>query len=179
MLKNTRLQFGSIAIALHWIMALLIIGLLGVGLYMVELPLGLQKLRWYRWHKEFGILVLVLVSFRLGWRFLNVSPDLPDHLANWQKFAAKLVHWALYGFMIANPITGWMLSSSAGLPVSFFGLFILPDLVGPSEALKALLSGVHKWLAYGLIVTLCAHIGAALRHHFIYKDNILRRMLPW
>lgn len=177
-LKNTSSRFGIVTITMHWLMALLIIGLLAVGLYMVELPIGVQKLKFYRWHKEFGILVLMLVAFRFGWRLANVVPELPNHIAKWQKIAAYTVHFALYGFMIANPITGWLLSSAAGLPVSFFGLFILPDLVNPNEHLRHLLAEIHKWLAYGLIATICAHVGAALQHHFIYKDNILRRMLP-
>lgn len=177
-IKNTSKRFGIVAITFHWLMALIIIGLLALGLYMVELPIGALKLKLYRWHKEFGILVLILVSFRIGWRFCNVTPALPSHLAAWQRFAAHAVHYAFYFFMIANPITGWMISSAAGLPVSFFGLFVLPDLVGPSESLRHLLSEVHKWLAYGLIAAIFAHVGAALQHHFIYKDDILRRMLP-
>lgn len=176
--KNTQARYGIMAISLHWVMAFLIIGLLAIGLYMVGLPIGAQKLKLYRWHKEFGICVLMLVAFRFGWRLVNVSPELPSHLATWQKWAAHLVHYSMYVFMIANPITGWLLSSAAGLPVSFFGLFVLPDLVSPSESLRHLLSLTHKWLNYALIATICAHTGAALQHHFIYKDNILRRMLP-
>lgn len=178
MIKNSTLRFGIVSITLHWLMALLVIGLLIVGLYMVELPIGIQKLKLYGWHKECGILVLMLVAVRLGWRINNVVPTLPAHLAKWQQWAARSVHFALYGFMILNPLTGWMLSSASGLSVSFFGLFILPDLIGPNETAKIILSEIHEWLAFGLIGAICAHVGAALQHHFIYKDDILKRMLP-
>jgi cytochrome b561 len=177
-IKNTESRFGSVAMLFHWLMAVLIIGLLGLGLYMMDLPLGVQKLRFYGWHKEFGILVLMLVIARFAWRVSNINPVLPAHMKAWEKFAAHSAHYAFYGFMVAMPITGWMMSSASGLPVSFFGLFILPDLVGQSETLRKLLAEIHEWLGYGLIATLCAHVGASLQHHFINKDDILRRMLP-
>lgn len=163
----------------HWGMAILIIGLLIVGFYMTELPIGVKKLTLYRYHKEFGILILMLVAFRLGWRWKSIIPPLPSHLAWWQKMGAHSVHYALYGFMIVNPLTGWMLSSSAGLSVSFFGWFVLPDLVSPNPHLREILTLIHHLLAYGLVAAICAHVGAALQHHFYYKDTILKRMLPW
>lgn len=176
--KNTLNRFGIVSITLHWFTAVIILGLLGLGLYMTGLPLGATKLKLYRWHKEFGILILMMVALRLGWRLANIVPVLPAHLATWQRLAAHAVHYSLYVFMIANPLTGWIISSASGLPVSFFGLFVLPDLVAPSEATRLLFTNIHTWLAYGLIAALCAHTGAALQHHFIYKDDILRRMLP-
>lgn len=178
MLKNSTQRFGVVSMLFHWAMALLVIGIIIVGLYMVDLPISLRRLKIYGWHKECGILVLMLVAFRLGWRLNNVVPTLPSHLAKWQQWAARTVHFALYGFMIVNPLTGWMLSSASGISVSFFGLFVLPDLIAPNETHKALLIETHKWLAFGLIGAICAHVGAALQHHFIYKDDILRRMLP-
>lgn len=177
-IKNTPTQYGWVTISIHWIMALIIIGLLIVGLYMVELPFGAKKLRFYGWHKEYGILVLMLVFARALWRIGNVTPSMPLHIPRWQHMAALSMHYVFYGFMLALPLTGWMLSSSAGLPVSFFGWFVLPDLVSPSEHLRGLLTEIHKWLAYGLIAAIGGHIGAALLHHFYYKDDILRRMLP-
>ncbi|MGE3319510.1 MAG: cytochrome b [Candidatus Berkiella sp.] len=177
-IKNTINRFGTVAILLHWVIAIIIIGLLGLGLYMVPLPMNLWKLKLYGWHKEFGILVLALAVIRVAWRLSNITPKLPEHLALWQKLAAQSVHFAFYLFMFAMPISGWMISSAAGLPVSFFGLFVLPDLVSSNEGMRLLLSEIHKWLGYGLILTIFAHVGAALQHHFIYKDDTLRRMLP-
>ena len=177
-IKNTAGRYGSVAMLLHWLMALLLIGLLGLGLYMTGLPLGLQKLKFYGWHKEFGILVLMLVIARVAWRVLNITPILPTHMPTWERFAANSAHYVFYLLMFALPITGWMMSSASGLPVSFFGVFVLPDLVSQNDQLQMLFIEIHKWLGYGLITILCVHIAAALQHHFIYKDDILRRMLP-
>lgn len=174
-LKNTKESFGLVAICLHWLMAFLIIGLLILGLYMVELPISLQKLKLYGWHKEYGLLVLFLFFLRLSWRILNTTPELP--IVWWEKLAARLVHWIFYGFMLALPVTGWLLTSAAGLPVSFFGWFTLPNLVAPDESLRQTLTVVHKYLAYALIATIGLHVLAALKHHFIDKDNVLRRMI--
>jgi len=178
LIMNSSSRYGLVAIILHWLMAILIIGMLIAGLYMVRLPISLQKLRWYGWHKEFGTLILMLVCLRLGWRFGNTSPVLPPTLAWFQRTAAHAVHYALYGLMILMPLTGWMMSSAAGLPVSFFGLFVMPDLIGPNDHLKDLLKVVHEWLGYGLIAVICMHAAAALQHHFYHKDDILRRMFP-
>lgn len=174
-LKNSESHFGLVAIVLHWVMAFLIIGLLAVGLYMVELPIGLQKLKLYGWHKEYGLLVLALVVVRLSWRIINATPQLA--LPWWEKLAARLVHWAFYGFMFAMPISGWLVTSAAGLPASFFGLFTLPNLIAPNEELLQFFQWAHQWLGYGLIAAIFLHASAALKHHFINKDDILRRMI--
>jgi cytochrome b561 len=176
LLKNTENRFGLVAILLHWIMAILLIGLLAMGLYMVSLPIGLEKLKLYGWHKEYGFLVLALVIFRLTWRLINLTPTLSS--LSWpEKIAARLVHWAFYAFMFALPISGWLMTSAAGLPASFFGLFTLPNLTAPDPVSFELFRQAHKWLGYGLILTLFLHICGALKHHFIDKDNILRRMI--
>jgi len=172
---NTDNRFGVVTIFLHWLMAIIIIGLLIVGLYMVALPISYTKLKLYGWHKEYGLLILGLVIFRLLWRLININPRLS--LPIWEKIAARSVHWAFYGFMFAMPITGWLITSAAGLPASFFGLFVLPNLIAPNEESRVLFEAIHKWVGYGLIVTILLHASAALKHHFIDKDDILRRML--
>lgn len=174
--KNTKDSFGIISIFLHWLMALLIIGLLAEGLYMTRIGISVQKLQLYGWHKELGVLVLILVIIRLIWRMENITPSL-DALIYLEKLAARSMHVAFYLFMFLLPLTGWIVSSAAGLPVSFFGLFLLPDLVRPNEHLQQLFTEVHQWLAYGLILAICGHVAAALKHHFIDKDTILKRML--
>ncbi|HEV2613616.1 MAG TPA: cytochrome b [Gammaproteobacteria bacterium] len=177
LIKNTQTQYGIVNKFLHWLMALIIIGMLALGLYMSDLPISELKLRLYGIHKEFGILILMLVMFRIVWRIGNIVPLLPPTIPAWQKFAAHAVHWMLYGFMFAMPITGWLMTSAAGLPPSFFGLFTLPSLIAPNDALFKLFIEIHTWLAYGLIATFGAHVGAALKHQFINKDDVLRRML--
>ena len=120
----------------------------------------------------------MLAIFRLFWRFMNITPLLPEKMHPWEKTAAHTVHWIFYGFMFVLPITGWMISSAADLPVSFFGLFVLPNLIEPSEEHRILLAEIHEWLSYGLIFVILGHTAAALQHHFYHKDDILRRMLP-
>lgn len=178
-IKNNERSYGAIAKLFHWVMAIMVIGMLAFGLYMTSLSISLAKLKYYGWHKETGILVLLLVTVRLLWRISNTIPTLPNHLAEWQKLAAHGAHYALYFLMIAMPLTGWLMSSAAGLPVSFFGLFTLPDIIGPNETTRQFLATTHEYLAYLLIFMIIAHASAALQHHFYYKDDILRRMLPW
>ena len=175
-LKNSDTQFGSMAMGLHWLMALLIIGMLTLGLYMVTLPISLQKLKLYGWHKEYGFIILALAFFRLSWRLINVNPRLT--LPILEQIAARLVHWAFYGFLFAMPITGWLITSASGIHSSFFGLFTMPNLIGPNKELLEWFGWMHRWLAYGLIAAIVMHTLAALKHHFYDKDDILRRMLP-
>lgn len=117
LIKNSLDHYGIVAIFLHWLMAILIIGLLTLGLYMVSLPVSLEKLKFYGWHKEYGFLVLALAMLRILWRMINITPSLS--LPWWEKLAAYSMHWAFYGFMFAMPITGWLITSAAGLPASF------------------------------------------------------------
>lgn len=175
-IKNSTTRFGIVAILFHWLIAVLIIGLLALGLYMVSLPFGLEKLKLYGWHKEYGFLVLFLATFRLIWRLSNTNPELA--LPWLEQIAARSMHWAFYVFMFAMPITGWLITSAAGLPASFFGWFTLPNLIAPNESQRIVFEWVHQWLGYALIAAICLHFAAALKHHFINKDDILRRMLP-
>ncbi len=175
-LYNTPHGFGYVAIGFHWVMALLIFGMLGAGLYMVRLPAGIQKLTFYGIHKEVGMLVLMLAVLRLTWRFRNVIPTLGD-LPQWEAIAARLSHRALYFFMFAMPLTGWMLTSRAGFPISFFGFFVIPTLADPDPTQRELFDTIHVYLAYSLIALLAVHIGGALKHLVIDKDSIFKRML--
>jgi len=174
-IMNTENRYGVMAIFLHWLLAVIIIGLIALGLYMTNLPISFEKLKLYGWHKEYGLIALVLVIIRLIWRLINITPQLSLPLL--EKLAARTVHWAFYVFLFAMPITGWLITSAAGLPASFFGLFVLPNLITPNKDLLVLFQELHKWLGYGLIATIVLHASAALKHHFINKDDILRRML--
>lgn len=181
MIRNSEDRFGTVAILLHWLMAFLIIGLVVLGLYMVRLPdagFDTKKITLILFHKEVGVLVLVLFAIRLAWRITQVLPLLEEGLPDWQKIAARFVHLSFYALMFALPVSGLLMSSAAGIPVSFFGLFMLPDLLPHDEYLFQKLIEIHKWLAYGLILLLFIHAGAALQHHLWFKDDTLRKMLP-
>lgn len=144
---------------------------------MVRMPVSIDKLKFYGWHKEIGILVLELGILRIIWRVYNVIPSLPAHMSGFEKFAARSAHLIFYGFIIALPLTGWLMSSASGLTVSFFGVFLLPNLIGPNPEIIHTLAEVHSWLGYCLIGLIVLHTAAALKHHFINKDDVLRRMI--
>ena len=180
-LANAERHYGLVAIALHWAMALLLLMLVVLGLYMVQLPdVGYDevKITLILVHKALGLIALAAVLLRLGWRVGNLLPELVAGLPQWQQVAARFVHLSLYALMLALPLTGWWMSSAGGYPVTFFGLFDLPD-IGPFNDYWFRLSIViHRWLAYALIAVVALHAAAALRHHWVKKDDTLRRMLP-
>jgi cytochrome b561 len=178
---NSEDHYGAIAIVFHWSMALIVIGLAALGLYMVTLPdvgFNTKKIMLILYHKELGLLVLVLLATRLAWRVTQILPQLVAHLPDWQQIAARFAHLSFYALIFALPMTGWLMSSAAGIPVSFFGLFTLPDFLPRDDYLFQRLIDSHKWLGYVLILFIFVHVGAALRHHFVFKDDTLRRMLP-
>ena len=173
-------QYGLVAIALHWTMAIVLTGLVVFGLYMVSLPdvgFDTRKIVLILYHKQLGMVALALALLRLGWRVGHALPALVETLPEWQKVIARLVHLCLYALMFALPVTGWLMSSAAGFSVSILGLFELPDLVAQDDLLFRAFVQVHKWLAYGLMVLTAAHAGAALTHHYVNKDDTLKKML--
>jgi len=180
-LENTAKRYGVVAMALHWVMAALLIALVALGLTIVSLPdvgFDTRKITLILYHKELGIFALLLVALRLAWRVGNALPSLVATLPDWQKVTARFVHLSFYGLLFALPLSGWLMSSAAGIPVSFFGCFNLPDFVAHDERLFRGLIVVHRWLAYALIACIAVHVGAALRHHIVLKDDTLRKMLP-
>lgn len=178
---NTQRQYGAVAIALHWGMALLLVALAALGLYMVRLPdagYDTEKITLILVHKALGMLALFVVMLRLAWRLFGALPRLVDGLPEWQQVAARFVHLMFYALMFALPLTGWLMSSAGGYPVPFFERFDLPDLVGVNDWLFQVLIDVHRWLAWMFLFFLVLHAAAALRHHFARRDDSLRRMLP-
>ena len=178
---NTEQRYGAAAIMIHWIMAVLLVALIALGLYMASLPdvgFDTKKIALILYHKQLGILALIVAVLRLAWRVGNALPQLVDKLPDWQKVTARFVHLCFYGLMLALPVTGWLLSSAAGFSVSFFGWFNLPDVAPFSGYLSRTFTDIHKWLGYALIVLILIHAGAALRHHWLFKDETLKKMLP-
>jgi cytochrome b561 len=171
-------SYTGTAKTLHWLMALMLLGLLIVGFYMHDLPLSPQKLQIYSWHKWAGVSVFLLVWVRLAWRVTHRPPALPDSMPFVMRLMAHVGHGSLYLLMLAIPLSGWLMSSAKGFQTVWFGVLPIPDLVGKDRALGATLQAVHQTLNYLLIVVVAGHVLAALKHHWIDKDNILRRMLP-
>ncbi len=168
--------YTPVAKVLHWLMAVMIIGLLVLGVYMHELPLSPEKLQLYSWHKWAGVTVFLLVWLRLAWRLTHRPPALPESMSPLMRLAAHAGHAALYALMVVIPLSGWLMSSAKGVQTVWFGVLPIPDLLVRDKALGNLLVQVHEALNWLLMLTLTGHVGAALWHHFVLKDDTLRRM---
>lgn len=179
MLRNTTLIWGAVAKNFHWLMALFIFVQYPLGWWMTELKLSPLQVELFIWHKSIGVLVLVLAAMRVLWRFSNRPPVPPPAMPNWERLAAKVDHWSLYLLMAVVPLAGWVIDSASGIPFRVFWLFPMPALVGRDKALEDVAKEVHEDLAYVLLALLVLHVGAALWHHYVQKDEILARMLPF
>ncbi len=170
-------KYHPVSIALHWLLALMILGSLGVGLYMTGLPFSPTRLKLYNWHKWAGVLILLLSAARLLWRLTHRPPaDLP--MPAWQSRAAHGAHLALYVLFFAVPLAGWAYSSAAGFPIVLFGVLPLPDWVPVNRELSESLKPLHHWLAYALGAVIALHVAGALKHQFIDRDGLLHCMWP-
>jgi len=167
------------AIALHWLMALLLFVTFPVGIVAHEMALSPDKLRLLSYHKWLGVTLFILVLVRLAWRAGHKPAPLADSLPAWQRIAAQFVHVMLYVLLVAIPLSGWLMSSAKGVQTVWFGVLPLPDLIGKNKELGDSLKEVHESLNFVLLGLVLAHIGAALKHHFIERDGILARMIPF
>ena len=172
------LRYARPAIALHWLMACLIIALYFVGISISDIPVGPDRILVVTWHKWIGVCVVLLWFMRVAARLTHTPPPLPANSPAWQNTLAHGVHIALYVLMIAIPVSGWLMSSAKGFTTTFFGLFDLPNLIERDKTTAATLKEVHGLLANLLMVLVVAHIGAALKHQLIDKDNLMERMRP-
>ena len=175
-------RYSGTAIALHWVLGLALIGLIGVGLYMTGLPFSPQRLKLYNWHKWAGMTVLALSVLRLLWRLTHRPPALPAAIAQamprWQSVAHHATHVGLYLLFFTVPLLGWVYSSAAGFPVVLFGALPLPDLVAANPDLAETLKPLHKFSAYAMAALIVLHVAGALKHQWIDRDGLLQRMLP-
>ncbi|WP_144113418.1 cytochrome b [Paraburkholderia sp. BCC1886] len=173
-------SYSGPAIALHWLIAVLIVCGFYIGWIMTDIPgFTPTKLKYFSWHKWIGVTVFALAVLRVLWRAGHRAPPLANGTPLWQKGAAHAVHGLLYLLMLAIPVTGYLYSSAAGIQVVYLGIVPLPTLIGPDDALKVVLRSVHIWLNYTLLVLVILHVLAALKHQFIDRDGLLGRMLPF
>jgi cytochrome b561 len=171
-----KVRYTSIAIILHWVMALLIFVTWSIAIAVADLPLSPARITGLSWHKWLGVSIFFLVILRLLWRATHPVPVLKLVMPLWQKRAMQLTHVVLYLLMILIPIVGWLMSSAKGYTVNYFGLFELPDLVDKDKALGHQLKEIHELLANGLMVLVGLHILAALKHQYVDKDGLIGRM---
>lgn len=177
-------RYGALAMGLHWLLALLIVAAFSVGLYMTSLPFSPMRLKLINWHKWAGITILTLSALRLLWRLSHSPPPLPARILaampGWQLVAHRGTHLLLYLLFFTVPLFGWAYSSALGIPIVWFGVMPLPDWVAvDKEFADAVLKPLHKGSAYTLAAVVLLHAAAALKHHFIDRDGLLDRMLPF
>lgn len=164
---------------LHWLIALLIISSFLLAVTMVNIPgFTPAKLKYFSWHKWLGVTIFGLSCVRLLWRLGHPAPAHPGHMQPWQRMTASGVHGLLYLLILLIPITGYLYSLAAGIPVVYLGLLPLPVIIAPSPELKPLLKEIHFYLNMVLLVCFCLHVLAALKHQFIDRDRLINRMLP-
>jgi len=191
-------RYTAVAIVLHWAIAIAILGMIPLGWWMGDSlddpETQAQAIAAFQLHKSIGLTILLLSLTRLGWRLTHKPPPLPAQMPAWEAFAAKTTHWAFYFIIIVMPLTGWLYASTGwsapddralNVPTLYFGLFQVPHLLGLAElpdharaSAADALGFVHSKLAWGAIVLLVLHVGAALKHHFLDKDEVLTHMVP-
>ena len=175
----TPLRYTRTAIALHWLIFVLIACGFALAVFMVDLPLSPQKLKFFAWHKWIGVTVFLLAIARVGWLFAHPAPALPATVPSWQRRAAAVNLVALYVLILAIPPTGWLYSSATGVPTVYLGLVQLPDLLAKDKALAEQLKLVHVTLNFTMLTLVIIHAAAALKHHYVDRDDVLKRMLPF
>ncbi len=172
-------RYNNFAIALHWLVAVLVFILIGLGIYMVDIPRATpERAFFYNLHKSIGLTTGIIVLIRFWWRRKNPPPELPAFMPAWQVTASKISHALLYTCLIMMPIAGFSASQFTKYGVTYFGLFKIPPMGSENKVIYDLLQGVHENTAYVLMVLVIVHILAALQHALIKKDGIFQRMLP-
>ena len=176
---NRVLAYTRTAIALHWLIALLVFVTFPVGVIVHEMALSPDKLRMLSYHKWLGVTVFILLVVRLVWRVAHQPATMLASMPKWQVLAAKGVHVLLYVLLIAIPLSGWLMSSAKGFQTVYLGVLPLPDLLTKDKALGDALAELHKILNITMLLLVIAHVAAALKHQLVDRDGTLARMLPF
>ena len=171
------LEYTGTAKFLHWLTAAIVLTMIPVGLIMANFSLGPTGDVLYDVHRSFGAVLMPIIIIRLIYRLSNPPPPLPADIPLNQQVAANTVHRALYAGLIIQALVGWIATSAYRAPIKVFWLFELPPIWPVDQAFSERMFMVHRWLGIALAVLLCGHIGAALYHHFVRKDDVLRRMI--
>ena len=178
MQPTTVKTYGTVSKILHWLIGIAIIGMLIIGYTMTDMPNSPLKWKLFFWHKAMGFTILWLAAVRLWWRLKNPVPALPNSMPKWQVFLSDVTLWILYALMFIMPLSGLMLTIMGGYSVDYFGLFTIPAISKGETELSQIGLMIHTYGAYTIIGLIIFHILGGLYHHFIRKDNVLKRMLP-
>jgi cytochrome b561 len=177
-LKNTTHTWGGITKSFHWVIALLIFVAIALGLIAHEMPTSPAKVKLFILHKSIGVTVFVLVVLRFLWKLFGAQPQAAKGITEKNEKLAHLGHWALYGFMFALPLTGWILNTAANFPFKWMNLFAFPDFPGIGGGWKYPAFYAHQYLAYALMIVVGGHACMAILHHVKHNSDVLTRMLP-
>ena len=177
-IRNTDSRWGLVSVILHWLVAVVVLGLFSLGFYMVELDYydSMYKTAPYI-HKSIGILLFITIIFRLVWRGLNITPHALGNHNAWEVSVAHWAHRTLYGLLIVLMVSGYLISTADGRSISVFAWFDVPSIVSGIDNLEDLAGEVHEFVAYALISIVILHALGALKHHLLDKDRTLLRML--
>jgi len=177
-MNRSPVRYGATAILSHWLLALLIAGNFAFGLYFIDLPFSPQKLRYFSWHKWAGVIVVPLAAILLATRLARGTVPLPAEMPEWERRVSDWTHMLLYIFYFASPLSGWLYSSATGFQTVLFGVLPIPDLLSKSRELAEPLKAAHHWINYALAAVVAVHVAAAIKHHFVDRDDVLTRMIP-
>jgi cytochrome b561 len=169
--------YTSVARALHWITAALILSTIPVGLVMANIDGGPLQDFLYNVHETIGTIMMPIIVIRIIWRLTHPPLPLPPEIPAIQRLGAEAVHWLLYVLLVVQPIVGWIGISAYGAPIKVFWTFVLPPIWNKDSDFSDQVLEVHGWIGFAIIGLLCAHIGAALFHHFVRRDRVLLRMV--
>lgn len=170
--------YSALAKIFHWAIAVAVIVMIPAGVIMMRIGPGEAQNMLYNLHRSLGAAVLLLMALRLAWRLVHGAPAPLPTLNAFERAASAVVHRLLYALLLVQPVIGWAATSAFGAPIVVFGLFRLPDFVAKNEALSKQLFALHNVIGLTLAALIALHVAAALYHHFIRRDGVLRRMLP-
>jgi len=177
MIDTTVPGYTLTARILHWITAALVLIMVPIGVAMANADFGGAQDTLYHLHRSIGVLLLPIVVIRLIYRLRNPAPPLPADIPWIQQLAAHMTHWGLYTLLIVQPVVGWIATSAYRAPIKVFWLFELPPIWPVDQPYSEKMFGVHRLIGIVLALLICMHIGAALYHHFVRKDDVLMRMV--
>jgi cytochrome b561 len=177
-LRNTQATYGLVAVCLHWLVALTVAGMFGLGFWMVGLT---YYDAWYKQgpdiHRSVGVLLFMAMLLRVLWRLMNTRPEPVAGHKRWELVAAHLAHGLLYVLLFVAMVSGYLISTADGSSVNVFGWFDVPSITGRIKGMEDTAGVVHYWVTWSVVVLAGIHALGALKHHFIDRDNTLRRML--
>jgi cytochrome b561 len=176
-LLNTQATYGLVAVGMHWLVALTVAGMFGLGYWMVGLT---YYDAWYKQgpdiHRAAGVLLFIVMLLRVVWRLMNPRPEPVAGHQRWELVAAHLVHGLLYVLLFVAMVSGYLISTADGSSVNVFGWFDVPSVTGRIKGMEDTAGLVHYWVTWSIVVLAGIHALGALKHHFIDQDNTLRRM---